>query len=190
MSAATVLVPQTRTPARPGRAGLRAAAPAHARPARPRLLLPPLVERPSPQTATDAARSLLPRLRSVREPAVEEAWPHDPRTPAAQAELPDPRHVCGPLVLTAVEALQGGRPLAQLVRWVSPELYDRLSAVAQAPDGSPRRRITVLRTVVCRVDERVVEASVVVHDGVQVRAAAVRLEAHRGRWRATVLQIG
>jgi hypothetical protein len=29
-----------------------------------------------------------------------------------------------------------------------------------------------------------------VHDGGRVRAAAVRLEAHRGSWRATVLQIG
>jgi hypothetical protein len=31
---------------------------------------------------------------------------------------------------------------------------------------------------------------VVVHDGARVRGAAVRLEAHRGRWRATALEIG
>ena len=34
------------------------------------------------------------------------------------------------------------------------------------------------------------EASVALHDGSRVRAAALRLEAHRGSWRVTVLQIG
>ncbi|MDT0164691.1 Rv3235 family protein [Actinotalea sp. AC32] len=202
MSAATVTAPARTpvgtlsTPARPAAAAPGAAdrsrRPLRAVPGatRPRLLLPPLTERPAARSATDVALAVPPRLRSLRTAVVEEAWPHDPRRTVTTAPLPDPDDVCGPLVLTAVEALQGGRPLAQLVRWVSPELYERLTAAAAAPDGSARRRITVLRTLVCRVDERTAEGTVVVHDGTRVRAAAVRLEAHRGRWRATVLEIG
>jgi hypothetical protein len=43
---------------------------------------------------------------------------------------------------------------------------------------------------VCRVSSTVAEGTAVVHDGVRVRAAAVRFEVHRGSWRATILQIG
>ena len=69
--------------------------------------------------------------------------------------------------------------------------------------GDELRVITVggeVRWFMCRIESElgpdyristtVAEGSVVVHDGTRVRAAAVRLEAHRGAWRATVLQIG
>ena len=89
------------------------------------------------------------------------------------------------------EALAGTRPLAQLVRWVSPAVLDALAS-RTSPSPAPRalRRTTIRRTHVCRIDARTAEASVVVHDGDRVRAAAVRLEARRGHWRATALQIG
>ena len=48
----------------------------------------------------------------------------------------------------------------------------------------------VRRVHVCQIVPGVVEASVVVHDGNHLRAAAVRLEVRRGRWRATALEIG
>ncbi|WP_052436536.1 Rv3235 family protein [Georgenia sp. SUBG003] len=109
--------------------------------------------------------------------------------------LPDPEQWAGALVRSAVEALCGIRPTAQLARWLSAELYDSLArraCLAVRILGRPAvaRRATVRRVHVCRVVPGVVEASVVVHDGNHLRAAAVRLEVHRGRWRATALEIG
>lgn len=109
--------------------------------------------------------------------------------------LPDPEQWAGALVRSAVEALCGIRPPAQLARWLSAELYESLArraGLAVRILGRPAvaRRATVRRVHVCRVVPGVVEASVVVHDGGHLRAAAVRLEVHRGRWRATALEIG
>jgi hypothetical protein len=109
--------------------------------------------------------------------------------------LPDPEQWAGALVRSAVEALCGIRPPAQLARWLSAELYESLArraGLAVRILGRPTvaRRAAVRRVHVCRVVPGVVEASVVVHDGGHLRAAAVRLEVHRGRWRATALEIG
>ncbi|PFG40643.1 hypothetical protein ATJ97_3175 [Georgenia soli] len=109
--------------------------------------------------------------------------------------LPDPGQWAGALVRSAVEALCGIRPPAQLARWLSAELYESLArraGLAVRILGRPAvaRRAAVRRVHVCRVVPGVVEASVVVHDGNHLRAAAVRLEVHRGRWRATALEIG
>lgn len=177
-------------------------APALARPARrpvptrPRLLLPPVPEPDLRPEVTTVAAYVPPTLRSVRRSAAESVWPYPAATPptrpsGAAADVPSPTRVCASVVLAAVEVLNGTRPLAQLVRWVTPQVHDALALrVGQrAPDG-PVRRATVRRTRVCRIDEHVAEATVVVHDGVRVRAAAVRVELRRGQWRATVLQIG
>jgi hypothetical protein len=52
-------------------------------------------------------------------------------------------------------------------------------------------RTPVLRsTRTCPVEPGAVEAAAVVDDGRRVRAVAVRLEPHRGAWRATALEIG
>ena len=48
----------------------------------------------------------------------------------------------------------------------------------------------IRRARACRVDAHVLEASLVADDGVRVRAVALRLEAHRGAWRVTALEIG
>lgn len=126
-----------------------------------------------------------------------------PAAPAAAAAdsalddtaLPDPAQWAGALVRSAVEALLGLRPPAQLARWLTAELYDSLNrraSLAVRVLGRPAvaRRALVRRVHVCELDPRTVEAAVVVHDGSRVRAAAVRLEVHRGRWRATALEIG
>lgn len=160
---------------------------------RPRLLLPPVPEPELRPEVTTALALMPPSVRSVHSSVTESAWPFPPPTRSRRAEpatTPPPAPVCASVVVAAVEVLAGTRPLAQLVRWVSPQVYDALALRVEQRAPGPARRAAVRRTRVCWVDERVVEATVVVHDGVRVRAAAVRLELRRGQWRATVLQIG
>lgn len=159
---------------------------------RPRLLLPPVPEPElRPETAS-AAALVPPAVRSVHASVTESAWPFPPPARDARTETttPPPGAVSASVVVAAVEVLAGTRPLAQLVRWVSPQVYDALALRVEQRAPGPARRAVVRRARVCRIDERVAEATVVVHDGVRVRAAAVRLELRRGQWRATVLQIG
>lgn len=158
-------------------------------PTRPRLLLPPVNE---PRSLPDPHEVLLrhPVTRSVILPAAEADWPVPSADPAARHALPDPEPLAGAVVLAAVEALSGSRPLVQLSRWVTPEVFEQLSARASAAASTPLRRPTIRSTRVSRVSASAVEACVVVHDGTRVRAAALRLQAHRRHWRVTVLQIG
>ncbi len=107
----------------------------------------------------------------------------------------DPTSVCCSLVLAAVESLAGIRAVAQLARWVTPEVYEALSTRAALTvrvlgARAASRRPEVRRVRVCRIGEHVAEASVVIDDGRRVRAVAVRLESWRGAWRAVALEIG
>jgi len=107
----------------------------------------------------------------------------------------DHRALARMLALASVESLVGRRPVAQLARWLTPGCFDALSARAtvSARVLGPRtgaRGVSVRQVTTCRVDERVVEASAVVDDGLRVRALALRLEAHRRSWRVTALEIG
>lgn len=156
----------------------------------PRLLLPPVAEPPSRATARELAH-LVPGIRSVRSAPAEVAWEDVAGAVTQPTAPPDPGPLCGPLVLAAVEALRGARPLAQLTRWVTPQVHEALVQRAEATrTEGPVRRATVLSSRHVRAGDRAVEATVVVHDGHRVRAAALRLELHRTHWRATVLQIG
>ncbi|RYV50178.1 Rv3235 family protein [Pengzhenrongella frigida] len=109
--------------------------------------------------------------------------------------LPDPTKMCCAMVQAAVEALRGNRPLAQLARWVSPEVYEQLTARSALTQrvlgpGEATHRASIRRIRLFRLGEFAAEATVVVEDGPRVRAVAVRLEGHRGHWRATALEIG
>lgn len=115
-----------------------------------------------------------------------------PLAPIVPSE--DPASWCGSLVRAVVETLAGSRPAAQLARWLSADLYEALArraGLAVRINGRPSqvRQAVVRRVHVCRLSPTVAEAAVVVHDGERVRGAAVRIEAHRGRWRATALEI-
>ena len=125
-----------------------------------------------------------------RDPAVS-----PPSPPAEPVRLPDPTRICCDMVQAAVEALGGSRPLAQLARWVSPEIFDQLAARSEVTQrvlgrGPATRHAAIRRIRLCRLGEHTAEATVVVDDGPRVRAVAVRLENHRGHWRATALEIG
>jgi hypothetical protein len=177
-------------------------------------MLPPRSEPPAVLPPAERAGALLPQIRSVLSPVTEVPWSVAPAAPRPAREvLDDPTDLCGSLVLAAVEVLSGRRPLVQLTRWVTPQVLELLGNAVQRQEGtvSPSRRqvragagqtargevaparrgrATVRRVHLSRVNAGAAEASVVLHDGERVRAAAVRLEVHRGHWRATVLQIG
>lgn len=159
--------------------------------------LPP-APRPAPSTGPGHTRPptleqrLLARRRATL--AAERAARADvpPReTPA----MPDPTPVCCALALAATEAMRGTRSVAQLARWVSPQVFEQLAArsaltVRVLGRAAATRRPEVLRVRVCRLGEHVAEAAVVVDDGTRVRAVALRLEMWRGAWRAVAFEIG
>lgn len=155
-----------------------------------------------------AAYSHVPPERPA--PAAVVAVPLLPSAPSAggSASL-DPRQACCMVALAAVEVLAGTRPLAQLARWVTPEVYDALARRAaltaprtrvldptaatadlQSGDGPPVRRPSVRRVRACAVGPHSLEASVVVSHADRVRAVAVRLTRSTGRWRASALVVG
>jgi hypothetical protein len=153
--------------------------------------------RPAP-AVTLAPIPAVPGHPDEREsPAVGRPDDESAHVPAPVRSVPteDAGAWCGTLVRAAVETLSGVRPAAQLVRWVSADLYDSLArraGLAVRIHGRPTlvRNVVVRSVRVCRISSLVAEAAVVVHDGSRVRAAAIRIEAHRGRWRATALEIG
>ena len=113
--------------------------------------------------------------------------------------LDDPTGLCCAVARAALESLRGIRPLSQLVRSVSPEVFDALHARYQVREqartrpGAPpvsqsRARVRAARII--RLGPAVAEASVVVDDADRVRAAALRVEEHRGRWWVVVLELG
>jgi hypothetical protein len=112
-----------------------------------------------------------------------------------EPELPDPTRLCCAVVRGAVEVARGDRPVAQLARWVSPTVLEAIGTRAALVRGLPRptrvpRPALVRRARVVRLGPTVAEASVVVEDVDRVRAAALRVEAHRGQWRVVALEIG
>lgn len=109
--------------------------------------------------------------------------------PAADASL-----VVRRLAGAGVEVIAGRRPAGQLARWLAPGVLDALRTRAaltrRTATPPPTRAPTVRGVRVCALHERLVEASAVVDDGRRVRAIALRLEPHRGAWRATAFEIG
>jgi hypothetical protein len=163
-------------------------------------LVPSLGPLPRPTAATGPGHCRPPTLDErvlARRRAALAAERAATTSEAAVGPVPtgDPTSVCCSLVLAAVEALAGTRPVAQLARWVTPEVYEALSTRAALTvrvlgAGAASRRPEVRRVRVCRLGEHVAEAGVVLDDGRRVRAVAVRLESWRGAWRAVALEIG
>ncbi len=105
----------------------------------------------------------------------------------------DPRLVARRLATACVEVVLGVRPAAQLARWLTPGVLDALrsrSGFGRGTVPGPRRAPACRGLRVCLVGEHAVEATAVVDDGRRVRAVAVRLETHRGAWRATAVEVG
>lgn len=94
------------------------------------------------------------------------------------------------------EVLAGLRSVQQLSRWLAPEVHDKVrqrgelmarhrsdSTVQAGPLAFGSIRSTQLRAGVW-------EVSVVFSDEQRVRACALRLQAHRRRWRVTAMELG
>ena len=98
-------------------------------------------------------------------------------------------------VQAALEVSNGRRPVSQLVRWTSEEVFAMLTRRHALAQRIERPGVvtpaTVVRTVrLCRPATGVVEACAVVVDRGRVRAVALRLEDLAGRWRVSALEIG
>jgi hypothetical protein len=101
------------------------------------------------------------------------------------------------LTRSVLDVLAVAGELDQLIRWLTVEVYELLlkrivlSARARTATGrrAHRPRVTVLRTICSWPHNDVVEGVVLVRTPVRVRAVAIRLEADRGRWRATAVSV-
>jgi len=111
-----------------------------------------------------------------------------PRTPADL--LPPVRAVAHALVQGLLEVLAGVRPVGQLQRSTTPELFAQLELAVQArPRSTGARPVTgAVRSL--HVQERpegVAEVCATVHRGQRMAAVALRLEGLSGRWTCTEL---
>jgi len=118
----------------------------------------------------------------------------DPRrtTRPAQVDDAEVRAWSARFAQAVVESVGGQRPVSQLVRWTSPQVYRdldrRARLVRQALDGRSRPVYPQVRSVhVCRPGPDAAEVSVHVRHGQRSRALAMRLERRRDRWSCVVL---
>ena len=117
--------------------------------------------------------------------------------PSPRAALPDPEPLLINLTRCVIEVLAGARELDQLARWVSDDVYRHLlkrvvlSARARAVKGQRAQRptITMGRVTINEPRDGIIEAVVIVHSKVRVRAVAIRLEGLDNRWRASAINV-
>jgi hypothetical protein len=164
--------------------------------AAPDLRLVPSLTRPTIDTA-GATGSPAPRehRRQLRDIDDQDFAPR----PTPRADLPEPMPWAGRLVQGILEVLSGMRPVSQLVRWTTTDVYDsictraehRSRLMSEPRDITPGRLAEVVRSVhVSEPVDGVAEVCAIVQQGPRCRAVALRLEGIDGRWQCTALQIG
>jgi Family of unknown function (DUF6459) len=159
-----------------------------------------VVPTPQPPVVDEPVRWVLP---GVRAPRPQHRPGPRPRTPApirpddfgpawsTRAELPDVRAAGRALVTTALEALAGRRPLAQVQPLTTPGVFTALARGNRprwCADGTAPLVIGPVH--VCEPVDGVAEVSAVARRAGRAHAVAARLEGIDGRWRCTALQIG
>jgi len=112
--------------------------------------------------------------------------------PTGRADLPEPRGWAARLVQALVEVLAGDRPVGQLVRWTSAEVYDDVAALTlPATAGRTTTARGVVRSVhVSEPVDGVAEVAALVRRGRRTTAVALRLEGLDGRWQCTAVEFG
>lgn len=116
-----------------------------------------------------------------------------PLIPAKKPQ-PNARKFAAQITIQAIEILQGKRPLRQLQTWLNPQVYQALARRASLgmrifgkAERCPLPRLRRVRA--CYPRPGIAEVCVIVHDGIKMRAAALRLEARRKNWQVTALEI-
>jgi hypothetical protein len=112
-------------------------------------------------------------------------------------DLPDPEPLITNLTRCVIEILAGARELEQISRWITDDVYARLSrrvsfaarSRALKRVSAQRPRLTILSIRTFEPDAGVVEATVIVQMPQRVRAVALRLEGLDSRWRATSISV-
>jgi hypothetical protein len=126
-------------------------------------------------------------LRLVLEPDVEDDGAFDAvRTPREELEDPAPRAAV--LARALLEALAGDRPLGQLMRWTTPEVFAQLEPLVAARTPRPWAA-TLRRVLVSEPLPGIAEVTAIVQRGPRAGAVALRLEGVDGRWLVTALQL-
>jgi Family of unknown function (DUF6459) len=137
---------------------------------------------------SDAAEVVAPRDGGARITTVKARWAARPRP-----GLPDAQQWSATLALAVVQALLGGRAVAQLNRWVAEEVLVAIG-FHQRRSLSLHGRIvvpTALRSVrVQHPDPEVAEVSAHLIIGKRSAAMAFRLEALGDRWLCTAVELG
>jgi len=132
---------------------------------------------------------------------LEWAWsvPKRPEPEAPKpAERPDPRQWGGRVTLAAFEIMLGHRSASQLARLVDSRTLhvlamntNRIGIERRRQRGNVvpgRPRLTSVRCYQPHPDAA--EITAIVHDGVRIRAVAMRLTARGGQWMATAFEMG
>jgi hypothetical protein len=177
-------------------AGGEPASPPRTRPARP------MTVRPAPRREPPFDDELPPRhLHSVGpldQQLPFDAAGHRDRAPVARtgprSSLPDPALWGRRLLIGIVETASGRRPLQQLAALLSPSVAHGLGAdferAAQRRQPHWTHAAAVRSVRACEPIGGVAELSATMQVGPRIRAVALRLESHDGRWRCTRLQFG
>ncbi|MBA2768021.1 MAG: hypothetical protein H0U35_02600 [Sporichthyaceae bacterium] len=113
--------------------------------------------------------------------------------PTTSAVLPDPCPWAGRFVQAVVEVLAGDRPVGQLVRWTSAEVYEEIGGhvtLLGAAAASITSRAVVRSVHVTEPVDGVAEIAAMVRRGLRTTAVALRLEGLDGRWQCTALELG
>ena len=124
-------------------------------------------------------------------PPAPRLWRAGPPRPTG---LPDPASWGRRLLIGLIETAAGRRPLHQLGGMLSPSVSRgigtdfELAARLGTPHWLHRATIRTLR--VSEPADRVAELCATVNAGNRVRAVAIRLEEHHGRWCCMRLQLG
>ena len=131
---------------------------------------------------------LVPPLPAAPVKFDEQAWLASERTPSSR--LPDATTIGRVLVQALLEVRAGVRPMQQLRRDTTPEVYLALRTtlgIMPRVAGSRPDRGTVRSLHVQQRPEGVAEVCATVRQGTRYAALALRLEGVDGRWRCTEL---
>lgn len=111
--------------------------------------------------------------------------------------FPTPHQWAARFVQAVVEVMAGDRPVQQMVRWTDESVYSDLSrrvrvlGLTSSAGVRGRTERSHVRSVhVYQPAPEVAEVAAHVRHGARSRAVAARLEAQRGRWMCTALQLG